>query len=48
VNNTVNRGAAAAPIPELQLDVTISAKNWSVNTQQVSFIANGATGARLK
>lgn len=48
VNNTVNRGSAAAPIPESQLDVTISAKNWSVNTQQVSFIANGATGARLK
>jgi hypothetical protein len=48
VSNTVNRGSLAAPIPEAQLDVTISAKNWSVNTQQVSFIANGATGARLK
>lgn len=48
VNNTVNRGGIASPIPELQLDVTLSAKNWSTNSQQVSFIANGATGARIK
>lgn len=48
VSNVVNRGAAAAPIPELQLDVKISATNWSTNSMEYSFIANGATGARIK
>ena len=43
-----NLGAHDAPIPELPIIVTMTAKNWSVNQQSFTFIANGATGARVE
>ena len=48
VSNTVNRGSAEAPIPEAQIEVVVSAKNWSVSQQSFTFVANGATGASVK
>lgn len=48
VSNTVNRGAPDAPIPEAQIEVTLTASNWSVNQQSFTFVANGATGASVK
>ena len=48
VSNTVNRGSAEAPIPEAQIEVIVSAKNWSVSQQSFTFVANGATGASVK
>lgn len=48
VSNTVNRGSADAPIPEAQIEVIVSAKNWSVSQQSFTFVANGATGASVK
>ncbi len=48
VSNTVNRGSAEAPIPEAQIEVVVSAKNWSVSQQSFTFVANGATGASVR
>lgn len=48
VSNTVNRGSAEAPIPEAQIEVIVSAKNWSISQQSFTFVANGATGASVK
>lgn len=48
VSNVVNRGAVDFPIPEAQVDLTLSASNWSVNRQNFQFIVNGANGATYK
>ena len=48
VSNTVNRGSAESPIPEAQIEVIVSAKNWSVSQQSFTFVANGASGASVK
>ena len=48
VSNIVNRGSAEAPVPEAQIEVIVSAKNWSVSQQSFTFVANGATGASVR
>lgn len=45
LNHLVNRGSVAEPIPEVQVDVTITAKSFGTRVQTVTFSANGATGA---
>lgn len=48
ISTVVNRASAEAPAPEIQVVVTMIAKNWSVNQQSFTFSANGANGASLK
>ena len=48
VSNVVNRGSLAAPIPEAQVDLKLTASNWTINSQTFSFLVNGATGAKFK
>ena len=48
ISTVVNRASAEAPVPEIQVVVTMIAKNWSVNQQSFTFSANGAKGASLK
>lgn len=48
VSNVVNRGSNAAPIPEAQIDVTMTANNWDARRENFSFIVNGASGALFK
>ena len=46
VTTVVNRGTVENPVPEIQVILTYTASNWSVNQMQYKFFANGATGVR--
>lgn len=46
VTTVVNRGTVENPVPEIQVILTYTATNWSVNQMQYKFVANGATGVR--
>lgn len=48
VSNVVNRGSLADPVPEAQIDLTLTATNWTVNQQTFSVLVNGVTGASVK
>lgn len=46
ITSVINTGAAENPVPEIQVILTYTATNWSVNQMTYKFIANGATGVR--